>query len=483
MPARLAATLTAVAAVACLAVFCLGAAHWLAYPYDLGPGEGNALYYTLRLLAGENPYGHDTGFPYLYNVYPPGHYLALAPLVALFGPNLLVGRLISLGSAVGLALLAARWADWDGASRVQRLVAATGMLTSATLFPYLVLVTNDVLAALLGCGVVMGCDGAARRGAGRLLPAMVVLGVLACFTRHSHPLLVVAALAGVFPVFRGRALTALFACGGTCLLLLVGLNAASDGAFLHSLLTVVSWGHQVPEKAWHLRQYVLGQWGFVLFTLFALGHRPTRRRVPLGAWLGLAVGAVLALLVLRAGAGPNYFLPLHFFLVATGIRGALALSQRGQRGALLVALALAGQLLTNALHVWPLTRVYSPEALENAVRLERYLRDVPGPALLDRQIALWLHTGHRERFVEVAGLGLAAFHGDWHPEELERFIEQRGFAVILLRSQTLLPRELIERIERRYREEARVPLWDDVYRLFRPPPGADAGSPPRPPGP
>lgn len=457
----------AAGAVAVLAAFSVAFGSWAAFPYDLAPGEGNELYYTVRLIAGEPLYVKDDGFPYLYNVFPPGYYLVLAPLVALLGPQLAAGRLVSLAASLAAAWLAARWARAAGAGRALQLAAAAAFLGSAQLFIWLAICRADALATLLGCGTVVLADTAARRQRPALLWAAAALGVAAAYTRQSNPLLVAAALVGVWPAFRGRAVTALAAAGAAALGLLLALDGLTNGAFWHSVSATVGWTDRAWFKLFHLRDYVLAQAGLVALTFLAAGRAKLRRSVPLGAWLGLFVGAYQALEITRVGAGTNYFLPLHFFLVTIAVR-AVATSSAGARR--LAGAVLAVQLGAGAAWLLPLRHAVPAGALENTARLERYLRSIPGPLLLDRQVALWLYAGRRDHFVEVAGLGLAAHHGDWHPRPLLEFIEARGYAAILLRENTLMPDPVRAAIGRAYREEARPLLWDGPYLLYRPAP-------------
>ncbi|GIV84654.1 MAG: hypothetical protein KatS3mg052_1661 [Candidatus Roseilinea sp.] len=82
-----------------------------AFPFDYDQGEGFELYDAIRLARGEGIYLDNAEFPFYASNYPPVYRLVLAPLVALFGPHLWVGRALAFAASLvigALIFLAAR---------------------------------------------------------------------------------------------------------------------------------------------------------------------------------------------------------------------------------------------------------------------------------------------------------------------------------------------------------------------------------------
>jgi hypothetical protein len=457
-----------------LVAFTWAAGHWLSCPYDIQPGEGNHLYYTLRLLGGESLYARDTDFPYLYNGYPPLYYLVTAPLVGILGPHLLAGRLVSLAAALAAAVLIARWLR--GAPGALPAAAAVGTLSSAATFVWFASFRADALAWLLGCGLLVAADALGRRPTTGGLVLLTILGVAASYTRQSNILLAIAAFASLWPAYRWRSVAALSACGAVCLAAFLLIERLTHGAFRQSVLVAFSWTHAPADGHVHVDvwSYLVSQGGWLTLGVIAAAHRSVRPAIPRAGWLGLLAAACQMAGTTRTGAATNDLLPLHFVLVAIGAKSASALAGRFPWGAAAASLVLAGQLASNAVQLLPLTRTVPAAALETAVRLERFLKGVRGPVLVERQVSLWLYTGRRDHFVEVEGLALAAHHGRWSPEPLTRFIDERGYSAILLRGRTLMPDRIRRAIAERYVLEARVPLWDDEFHVYRPAPDPPA---------
>jgi hypothetical protein len=89
-----------------LLVFLIHAFIDLSFGYPLDYGEGPLLNHALRITQGEPLYPTDlTSSPYLISNYPPVYVLLNALFVAIFGPSLLIGRLIAVLSTLGCAVL------------------------------------------------------------------------------------------------------------------------------------------------------------------------------------------------------------------------------------------------------------------------------------------------------------------------------------------------------------------------------------------
>jgi hypothetical protein len=468
---RAVTALAAVVSLAAMAMAILAVGARFQYPYDIEAGEGTHVYYALRLLRAEALYTANDGFPYLYNVYPPVYSLVLAPLVAVMGPVLATGRLVSLAATLATCGVVVLWLRSRGMDPLAQAMGAVGFASCVMILPYQLSCRPDALAALAGCGTLAYADAIRSRGLGsRHLLGLAALGLLACFTRQSMPLLVTAAFLSLWPQRRWRAMAALAGLGGVSLLLVAGLDLATGGVFWDSIRATVSWSRRAPEKWAFLNFYFLhSQWGWTLLALAAAVFRPVRRAVPPAAWAGLVAASYEALGISRAGAAANYLLPFHFFLVVIGAFSLGAVVRSGRvRGAVLAAVLACAQLATDAYQLRFEVRAVPSWAFIAARRLERSLEAVPGPVLLDRQVEMWMRLGRRQHFVESAGLGLDVLHGGGRTGPLEAFIREGGYSRIVLRRNTLLPGRVLSAMAGAYAEVGRVQLFDDQYIVLAP---------------
>jgi len=84
------------------------------FPFDYDQGEGFELFDGIRLARGQNIYLDNAVFPYYASNYPPVYRLLLVPLIWLFGPKLVVARVLTwvMSLGIGLAIFAAVRAAW-----------------------------------------------------------------------------------------------------------------------------------------------------------------------------------------------------------------------------------------------------------------------------------------------------------------------------------------------------------------------------------
>jgi len=93
-----------------LAVYLVYAAALFRWPYDYDQGEGFELYDAVLYSRGEWPYRDNAAFPFYASNYPPLFHLLTVPLLWLFGPRLIAGRLLSFtatlvtAAAIGVAV-------------------------------------------------------------------------------------------------------------------------------------------------------------------------------------------------------------------------------------------------------------------------------------------------------------------------------------------------------------------------------------------
>jgi hypothetical protein len=74
------------------------------FPFDYDQGEGFELFDGIRLARGQNIYLDNAVFPYYASNYPPVYRLLLVPLIWLFGPKLVVARVLTWVMSLGIRL-------------------------------------------------------------------------------------------------------------------------------------------------------------------------------------------------------------------------------------------------------------------------------------------------------------------------------------------------------------------------------------------
>jgi hypothetical protein len=108
------------------------------WPFDYDQGEGFELHDAMLYSQGEWPYRDNADFPFYASNYPPLFHLLIVPLLPIFGPRLIAGRLISfiatLVTAVTIYLVVRRHFesdehDWVGSWFIP-LIAGLGFLAS-----------------------------------------------------------------------------------------------------------------------------------------------------------------------------------------------------------------------------------------------------------------------------------------------------------------------------------------------------------------
>jgi hypothetical protein len=78
-----------------LVVYVAYAANLLRWPFDYDQGEGFELYDAVLYSQGRWPYQDNATYPFYASNYPPIFHLLIVPLLPIFGPRLIAGRLVS----------------------------------------------------------------------------------------------------------------------------------------------------------------------------------------------------------------------------------------------------------------------------------------------------------------------------------------------------------------------------------------------------
>jgi hypothetical protein len=83
-----------------LMVYVVYAVDLFQWPFDYDQGEGFELYDAVLFSKGEWPYRDNAEFPFYASNYPPLFHLMILPLLPIFGPRLIAGRLVSFGATI-----------------------------------------------------------------------------------------------------------------------------------------------------------------------------------------------------------------------------------------------------------------------------------------------------------------------------------------------------------------------------------------------
>jgi hypothetical protein len=89
------AVLAALAYVGYLVVYVVYAVDLSRWPFDYDQGEGFELYDAILYSRGEWPYKDNAVYPYYASNYPPLFHLLIIPLLPIFGPHVVAGRVLS----------------------------------------------------------------------------------------------------------------------------------------------------------------------------------------------------------------------------------------------------------------------------------------------------------------------------------------------------------------------------------------------------
>jgi hypothetical protein len=84
-----------IAYIGYLVVYVVYAVNLFQWPFDYDQGEGFELYDAVLFSRGELPYKDNAVYPYYASNYPPLFHLLIVPLLPIFGPNVVAGRVVS----------------------------------------------------------------------------------------------------------------------------------------------------------------------------------------------------------------------------------------------------------------------------------------------------------------------------------------------------------------------------------------------------
>jgi hypothetical protein len=352
-----------------MAVFIFGLHQLLAvlHRYPLDYGEAPLVDQAMRLAAAgstqapRNIYRADLSTPpYTISNYPPLYVLALAPFIAIFGPNFWAGRLISILGALAVGLSLSRIVRSHEGNEGKGHHRFAGLAAGALFWamPYVVhwssLLRIDLLALALSMAALYLF---VRRpqARGTLIGGGLLL-VAAIYTRQSYAL--AAPLAAFVWLWhktgwrRALALAALVA--GVSLALFLILYALTDGGFFFNIVTANVNEFSWDRVRWNLENLSRDAPFLLLLGAVSLGAMPALGVPHWPLVVPYLVGAFLSGLTIgKIGSNVNYFLELCAALsltAGTWIAWAGAAAERQWRrwvrvGLLLLLTLQAGWLI------------------------------------------------------------------------------------------------------------------------------------------
>ena len=469
-----------------LVIFGLSAAARIALPVEFMYGESIVLDLTRRVARGETLYPAPDHLPLAVTAYTPLYYLLVGELQRLFGDGYLPGRIASLLSALGSALVVVYGVRQAGGRWFGGLLAGGLFLTqNMTVLLWGPLHRVDLLALCLAVG------GLALAARGRTQAAILPL-LLALLTKQTYLIAPVAVCVALYPDWRAA-------------LRFAGLFGASlAGAILAAHLLTGGWflWHTViananPFDADNLLAMLAA---FLHFNgvpllaaagLFSLPARPGER-----VWRLYFLGTVLTIPGFgKVGASSNYWLEITAAIaILIGILAGRLAARPRVRAAITeygLALLVAGSLLVpipgyravarEALSLPPagaVAGVRSQLALAPVVAAER------GEVLTDEP-ALAVGAGQRVEY-EFVIFDLLAGQGLWDERPILEAVAARRFGLVILTipleaqpDQARWSPALTAALKASY-----VPAgYQDSYWLYRPASigdnGQTDGSPPR----
>ena len=301
------AALAVLVYVGYLVIYVIYAVDLFRWPFDYDQGEGFELYDAILYSQGEWPYRDNAAYPFYASNYPPLFHLLIVPLLPIFGPQVVAGRLVSFtttlvtGGAI-FTVVRRKVGGW-------LIPLVSGLAFLASNYVYLIgplcrMHMTMVMFETLAIAFIAEFDHP-RHGRRNLLLGLLML-LCAGYTKQMAVFTVVAALFYVFLRDVKKAIVA-----GVVLAAVVGaifwlLNVATGGQWWINTIQA-----NVNEYDYRQTIFLFGQW-FRLHTMFAVlaaGHLAYElfwdRLSAYSVWFFFSLGA--GALSGKWGAGFGYF--------------------------------------------------------------------------------------------------------------------------------------------------------------------------------
>lgn len=304
---RLLALLAILVYAAYLAVYIVYAIELFKWPLDYDQGEGFELYDAILYSQGEWPYRDNTNYPFYASNYPPLFHLLIVPLLPIFGPRLIAGRVLSFGATVVTATVICSIVRREVGGRFVPLLSGLGFLASNYVYqigPLCRMHMTLVMFETLAIALIAKFDHP-RFGTRNLVMGLAML-FCAGYTKQTAMFTAVAGLSYVFLRDIEKALIA-----GAALTLAAGsvfwlINLATDGQWWVNIIQA-----NVNEFDYRQAIFLFGQWFqlHALFVILAVGYLIYElfwdRLSAYSLWFLFALG--IGTLSGKWGAGFGYF--------------------------------------------------------------------------------------------------------------------------------------------------------------------------------
>ena len=406
----------------------------LFHRYPLDYGEAPLVDQAMRLATGQSIYRPNLSSPpYTISNYPPLYPLSMVPFVKLFGPNLSVGRIISLLSALASATFLALIVYYTGSQdRLAAMVTGTLFLTIPYVVGWSALARVDMLAlALSTAGLYVAARWPTTR---RGLVVSALLLVAAIYTRQSYALAApLAAFVWLLTQDWRQALKLAGLVGGISLVLFLALNLLTGGGFFYNIVTAnvnefdIETVKRTGRDLWRALPILLVLGGVSLFLA-------PRRVKTWSLLIPYLIGACLSAATIgKIGSNVNYLLELSAALtLAAGALLAWCRERPWLRALMLILLMLqVGQLMKATLGgpienmKW---RVQPGRELDD---LEWIVQTAKDPVLADEFMGM-LTLQNRSLFIQPFEVTQLANAGLWNQTDLLAGIREQEFPLILI---------------------------------------------------
>ena len=313
LPRTLKSLATALAILAILAylgylvVYVAYAANLFQWPFDYDQGEGFELYDAILYSQGEWPYRDNATYPFYGSNYPPLFHLLIVPLLPIFGPHLIAGRLVSFAATLITGGVIFAVVRHKVGGRFIPLISGLAFLASNYVYqigPLCRMHMTMVMFETLAIGFIAGFEHP-RHGRRNLILGLLML-LCAGYTKQMAVFTVAAALFYIFLRDIKKALVA-----GATLALVAGaifwlLNVATAGQWWINTIQA-----NVNEFDYRQTVFLFGQWFrlHAVFILLAAGYLAYElfwdRLSAYSLWFFFSLGA--GALSGKWGAGFGYF--------------------------------------------------------------------------------------------------------------------------------------------------------------------------------
>lgn len=430
--ARLAAASLPAVLVLGLIAAVVYAVHAIDFAWELYVGEQQNAFFANTLANDGRLYFDWSEEQLLFPIYPPGFYVAVAPLSAIAGSDLWAGRLMSLLFCGLGALAAGLTARKLGANRSESLVSAIAFLSLPVSTVLMFNARPDALAiALTGGALLAATSWEETRGRALWLAAAACVAIV--FTRPNYAPIALAIGVGIFLRDRNAALRFAAYTAGGAIFLLVLATALTDGAFIRNMRDFNSIGYSSANLRGVVDAVTL-PFPNPIFAIAAVEVAIALRAwrsAPSAVWAWLA-SILILLTAVRLGASDNYVIPLAFtssILFGPALARVRRSVSEGAAGA--VAFAVALLMLPSALQAVR----QLPSKIDHLAELDatnqaavRELEAADGSLLGDR-LDLSLASGGG---LQIDGFNHPQFatFGVWDQEPLAQRIQAQEFALI-----------------------------------------------------